>query len=52
MKIDITGALLTLSLSIVILNSQCEEGASDVNVYWRTLITFQFILEFRFEKQP
>ena len=52
MNIDITGALLTLSLSLVMLKSQCKEGASDANVYWRTPITFQFILEFRFEKQP
>ena len=38
-NIDITGSLLTLSLSILILNSQCKEGASDVNVHWRTPIT-------------
>ena len=38
MNIDITGALLTLSLSMAILNSQYKEGASDVNVQWRTLI--------------
>ena len=29
--VDISGALITLSLSIFILNSQCEEGAGDVN---------------------
>ena len=38
MNIDITGALLKLSLSMAILNSQYKEGASDVNVQWRTLI--------------
>ena len=36
MKIDLTGALFTLSLGILKRNSQCEEGAGDVNVYWRT----------------
>ena len=32
MKIDITGALFTLSLSVLISNSQCKEGAIDVNI--------------------
>ena len=32
----INGALFTFSLAIIILNSQCKEGASDVNVHWQT----------------
>ena len=30
----ISGALITLSLNILILNSQCEEGARDGIVIW------------------
>ena len=37
--IDIFGALFTLSLSILILNSQRQEGVKYVNVYLRTPIT-------------
>ena len=29
--VDISGALFTLNLSILVLKSQCEEGARDVN---------------------
>ena len=36
MKIDLTGALFRLSSSILKRNSQCKEGASDVNIHWRT----------------
>ena len=32
MNIDITGALFALSLSMFILNSQCNEDASDANL--------------------
>ena len=38
MSIDISGAILIPNLSILILNYQCEEGASDNNVQWRTPI--------------
>ena len=36
---DISGATTTLSLSILILNSQCVEGARDVGVLWLTPIS-------------
>ena len=36
--LDISGAILTLSLSILILNSQCVEGARDVRVLQLTPI--------------
>ena len=39
MDIDITFALFTLSLCILILNSQCKDGASDVNFHCGTPIT-------------
>ena len=35
----ISGALITLSLSILILNSHCEEGARDGNDIWYLGIT-------------
>ena len=38
MNIDITGALFALSLSILILTSQCAEDASDLNDHWSTAI--------------
>ena len=50
-NIGITGALFTLSLSIVILNYECKEGANYVNIYWGTpilpeiLTTFQISLD-------
>jgi len=34
---DISGAIFTLSLSILILNSQCEEGTRDVRVFFNWL---------------
>ena len=36
---DISGAIFTLSLSILILNSQCVEGARDVKVLKLTPVT-------------
>ena len=33
--------LVTLSLRILMLNSQCKEGASDVNIRWWTPIIFE-----------
>ena len=36
---DISGALFTLSLSILILNSQCVEGARDVKVLKLTSVS-------------
>ena len=41
-NINITSALLKLSLGNFILNSQYKEGASEVNVARRTFITFRF----------
>ena len=38
--VDISGALFTMNPSILILNSQCEEGARDVNYIWVTVVTF------------
>ena len=36
----IPGALITLSLSILILNSQCEEGARDgIDIWYMWIIT-------------
>ena len=44
MNVEITGALFTLSLCIRILNYQCEEDASDVNIHCRTTITYNLKL--------
>ena len=33
MNIAISGALFTLSLGLLELNSQCKEGASDINIH-------------------
>ena len=38
MNIDITGVLVKLCLSIFIVNSQCNEGANDINIQWKTYI--------------
>ena len=43
----ISGALITLSLIILILNSQCEEGARDGIDIWYTGIIFRNFSEFR-----
>ena len=40
----ISGALISLSLSILILNSQCKEGARDGIDIWYMVITLLFIL--------
>ena len=39
MKNDITGALLQLTIQYERTEIKCKEGASDVNVDWRTPIT-------------
>ena len=44
---DISDAIFTLSLSILILNSQCVEGARDVRVLKLTPITFKILFELR-----
>ena len=44
MNIDITCALFTLRLGILMLNSQCKGVASDVNVHRRAPITSNFNL--------
>lgn len=46
MKIGLFGALFGLSLSIVILNSQCKEGAKYINVYLRTSISKRGLIIF------
>ena len=39
MNIYITGSLLTLILNIIILNSQCKEGTSDLHASFEASIT-------------
>ena len=40
MNIDITGAFFILWIQYDYPQTQCKEGASDVNVNWTTPITF------------
>ena len=51
-NVEIFGALFTLSLSILILNSQLKEGAKYVNVRRKTLIKFKIYRgRFRLDKK-
>ena len=44
MKIDIFGALFTLSFNLIRLNSQCTEGTKYVNIHLRTSIALLWII--------
>ena len=51
MNIDITSALFTLSSSTLILDSQCKEGASDIDVHcscfgWRICLEHHILTDF------
>ena len=40
----ISGALITLSLSILILNFQCEEGVKDdIDIWYMGILKFRFL---------